>query len=512
MPSFEPIRKQLSRFEPYLFWLASLCMLLPIFLNPAVYTYDGPAHMYNARQLWEMLINQNSWLKQFYVLNPNPDNWFVHGQLMLLQGLLGSVLAEKVWLAAYVLIFITGFRRWMLHMQQRALSWWVFLFPYFFNLLMGQYSFALSVALLPYFLLQWQQYLSMPTKKSLFWTAFWLLLLYLTHVVSFGVAGLVAGMLLLFSDTDWHQKTNKLLKLALAALPGLLLSFWFMQNNAQEGTMHWLSWSERLQYLLDGRSLIVYSYSEDVGWTRLLMGIFSLLLLIGIWKNRQNRLNDWVWLIIWSVLLLLYLLAPDQAAGGGYIQTRLLLLWLLLGVSLLASLKHMKLWYAWSMPLVLFITIRLGAIHEQTYRQLAHYQEEWQQLAAVLPAEKTSVTFNFSPLWIQHHIHLIVGHDKAFVHSANYEADNAYFPLRWKADEGLYSWLNHWRANKHLMPCTTTASFQKEHLPDFIISYFEDYGRMQACTSVLDTLRVNYNNNNFFYKGEKVIVYQLDKK
>ncbi len=508
MKGREFIQNYLIRFEPLLFWSGACLIILPIWLATGIYTYDGPAHLYNARQLWEILFENNAWLTNFYALNSGLDNWLVHGMLMFLQAAFGAVLAEKLWLSFYVLVFIYGFRQWMLYMQQTALSWWVFALPYFFNLLMGQYSFALSVALLPYFIRHWELFLLNSKTKSLLWAALFLLLLYLTHMVSFGLAGLAASLLSCWRNTSWQIICKNLVSLAGISLPGILLAWLFVSRNADAAANQWLPMAERLQYLLDGRSLIGYSYTEDVSWTRLLMAVFAFLLVIGLWKNRQQAWTTWIWLVIWLVVLLLYLVAPDQAAGGGFIQTRLHILWLLFGIVLLASLQKMQLWYALTLPLVLLMTIRLGAIHYTANENLAAYRADWEKVAAFLPAESSAATFNYSPLWFQHHIHTLVGQDKPILHLSNYEADNNYFPLRWQSTPQLQQWLEVWAATKSMAPCGPDQPLPHKFLPDYIFCYFHEFATSQSCAQSLDKLLTDHYVIVAELSSAKLQVYQ----
>jgi len=502
------LKTLLHRYEPLLFWSCAVAFIAPLWLAAGIYTYDGPAHLYNARQLWELIFENNAWLSSYYVLNTGPDNWLVHGMLMLLQAAFGAVLAEKIWLTLYVFIFILGFRLWMLHMQQNTLSWWVFLLPYFFNLLMGQYSFALSVALVPFFMLYWQRFLVARNRSYLLLAAVFLLLLYLTHVVSFGMAGLAAGLLVIWQVEGRRDKIRTMVQLACIALPGLVLTLLFMIRNADSAANQWLPLAERLQFILDFRALIGYSYSEDVSWTRLVAALFALLILVGVWQNRHQERKAWVWLVIWGSLLLLNLAAPDLSAGGGFIQTRLNILFIVYSVALLASFNRMKRWYMLSLPLVLFLTLRLGVIHYINNRNLAAYRADWETVAHLIPEKSTVVTFNFSPLWFQHHIQLLIGQDKAIVHSSNYEADNNYFPLRWQSRPEIQDWLIYWAANKSLSPCGPEGEPAEKYLPDYIICYFHENGKEQTFTQSLDALLVSHYASQPVFSSAHLQVYQ----
>lgn len=502
------LKTLLHRFEPILFWCCAVAFIAPLWLAAGIYTYDGPAHLYNARQLWELLFENNRWLDNFYVLNTGPDNWLVHGMLLFLQAAFGAVLAEKMWFTLYVFILFLGFRLWMLDKQQIALSWWVFLLPYFFNVMLGQYSFALSVALFPFFMLYWQRFLETGKRKNAGGAAVILLLLYLTHVVTFGVAGLVAGLLTLLHPAELNIRLNKLGQLALLALPGLLLAVVFMSRNGNAGGNVWLPLAERWSYIYDFRALIVYSYDIDLNWSRLVAASFGSLLLVGLWKSRQKLEEQRAWLTIWAALLLLHLLAPDQAAGGGFIQTRLNILFILVSIMLLASFSNMKLWFSYAAPFILLLELWLGLGHLRLHHQLAKSRYDWALAEQAIPANSTVVTYNFSSHWMHHHIHTLVGQHKALVHSSNYEADNNYFPLRWQSRPEIHAWLQYWAATKSLSPCGPEGEPAEIYLPDYIICYFHENGKKQACTQSLDALLVSHYASRPVFSSAHLQVYQ----
>lgn len=508
MNRVDQLKSLLIRFEPLLFWLCALAFIAPIWLAVGIYTYDGPAHMYNAQQLWELLFQHNQWLSQFYKVNTGPDNWLTHGLLMFLQAGFGAATAERIWFSLYVFVFVAGFRLWLLQLGQPALSWWVFLLLYFFNVLLGQYSFAFSVALFPFFMVYWQRYLAQKKGFQLIAAAVFLVLIYLSHVVTFAVAGLAAGLLVVSSSDNIQQKGSFLLQLFGIALPGLVLTALFMGEHADGSSLLWLPWAERWQHILHFRSLIVYSYTEDMPWTRLVAALFAGLFVIGIYRNRRQWQTFLPWLLIWASVLLCALFAPDQASGGGFIQTRLNLLFILLSVALLASFRGMTRVYWCVLPLVLFVSFRLGTIHYNANHNLAVHRAVWEKIDLLIPAESTVVTYNFSPSWLQHHIHTLVGQNRPLVHLSNYEADNNYFPLRWQKDEKLHEQLVYWVDTRSMSPCGPAIAPKTQFLPDYIICYFHEIKGAQGCNAMLDQLLASSYNELQLQAAPEIKLYK----
>src|SRR5205807_2373569 len=87
--------------------------LIQVWLPGYYITGDGPSHIYNAQILHDIWLNRNrTFYEQFYSLSYqlNP-NWLSHILLAAMMFVVNGVIAEKLLVTVYVLLFISGFHR-----------------------------------------------------------------------------------------------------------------------------------------------------------------------------------------------------------------------------------------------------------------------------------------------------------------------------------------------------------------------------------------------------------------
>jgi hypothetical protein len=488
-----------SKIKPYLdekraFWLFFLIHLIPVWGPSWFYTYDGPAHLHNARQMWEIIFNHNTFLQQYYVLNTLPDNWLVHSILMLLQSITGMMLAEKLLVTGYMILFAWGFRKWMRQLDAPMLSWWVFTFIFFYNFYLGQYSFAFSVALFPWFLWSWQAFATSSNAKKLAISGVFLLLLYLTHIVSFLTAGLVAGLLSLGYPIHHRLKRHNLLAyLGLISLPGLVLSIGFFSQNAPSNMNSWLPLSEKLHWLINFRSLIVFSFAKEEKITLAIAAIFWVWTIWSIYKTRMAQKTQKVWLMCWLACLLLFLTLPDMASGGGFISSRLHILMLLIWAAFLAAMNkdYRKFTKAWG--LVLFMNLYLLVFYTKTSIHYGKVMYDFQNTVAQIDPNSIVLSLNYSEDWFLPHLTESVSLNSPALMLNNYEAQNNYFPLRWQDDEVIHRDLQRLKSHLAQPPCGSKAALSAEVFkPDYIIRYAFNPNKDLNCEESMQELLSAY--------------------
>src|ERR1700757_1345092 len=74
-------------------------------------TGDGPCHVYNARVVHDFWTNRDvAFYSRFYklVYEPNP-NWLATFLMAALMFLVNGIVAEKIFLTAYILLYAAGF-------------------------------------------------------------------------------------------------------------------------------------------------------------------------------------------------------------------------------------------------------------------------------------------------------------------------------------------------------------------------------------------------------------------
>ena len=183
------------------------------------------------------------------------------------------------------------------------------------NLLMGSLSNQLSIAFCLLAVGLWIDYCQQGklTKALLLVTI--LVLLYLSHLIGFAIAGVVMGLYALFQPA----KINKLLTLAAISLPSLIL-FAYNIAHAEGDTSFiygWTLWNKLRNLVIPVR--LLYSKPLDtIVLIALAAILFSLLL------RREYIKSQRVWMIITGILILAYLVAPSEYHHGGYLDVRIM--------------------------------------------------------------------------------------------------------------------------------------------------------------------------------------------
>lgn len=447
MNYYQQLVSFIQKNERLFFWLYALLHFFLIWAFEWFMTFDGPSHLYNAHQLWEILSGNGETLLNWYSLNPRPDNWLVHGLLAIFSVMAGPAIGEKLLLTLYALVFVWGFRAWMVQNGYRAMSWWIFFLVYSTNFYLGQYSYVISVALVPWFMVAWQKWLIEGGNKRLFWSGLLLTLIYLTHLVSFAVTGLVAGIFALVVGVNWTSRIRILRYLLLISLPGLALFVWFFYHNPLSTNLSFMSLTDKLDGLFRIRSLTVFSLTKE---SEVTIPLFISMVLIFGWLIYDDRFKSKsVKANVGAVLALfvVYLLAPDVAAGGGYIVMRLNLLLMLFLMASLALTKPFSGRWNWIWAFVVIGQLVLLNRKLQASNSLSDDVKEFQESQAFMHKNATLVAFNYSPNWFHQHITEYPGLEVPLINFTNYEASNAYFPLGWRKDEHVKACIRQWGAS-----------------------------------------------------------------
>ncbi len=493
--------------ERLFFWLYALLHFFLIWAFEWFMTFDGPSHLYNARQLWEIWSGNGETLLKWYSVNPRPDNWLVHGLLAILSAMAGPAAGEKLLLTLYALVFVWGFRAWMVQNGYRVMSWWIFFLLYSANFYLGQYSFVISVALVPWFMVAWQKWLIEGGNRPLFWSGLLLTLIYLTHLVSFAAAGLVAGIVALVIGVNWTSRIRILKHLFLISLPGLALFVWFFYHNPLSTNLSFMSLTDKLDGLVRIRSLTVFSLSKE---SEVTIPLFLVMVAILAWmlyadrlKTKSVKANAGAVLALFVV----YLVAPDVAAGGGYIVMRLNLLLMLFLLALLALAKPFSGRLAWLWAFVIVGQLVLLNRKLQASNSLSDDVKEFQESQAYVRENATLVTFNYSPNWFHQHITEYPGLEVPLINFTNYEASNAYFPLGWRKDEKIEACIRQWGEFIKFPQQALQSLPDSSILPDQILLWCKNTLSEEQNDSLLNALLERHYELIHLSEGGRLEVY-----
>ena len=517
----------LKRHEPLLF-LAALCMLLlPVWATEGWYTFDGPAHLYNAEVIGELLWgHEPHFLNFFYEIRwPPSPNILFYVFAAPLSRVMDIMWIDKLWATLHVLVFGIGFRFFLLEIAGgghgsgvdwdagkgcgsgvgRLAAWasWVGLYAVFHrHFFLGQYNFAMGIGLMGWTLgYSWRWIMHhRPLSWPLVRLAGLLTLLGASHLVGFAAAGVVIGLMLIWlNGRQTRQFLTRILCLLAVSSPVLVINLYYLWQSKGTGINRHIGLYDLLGHWIRLESLT--SFNPPVEW-RTMIGLFVLAILtlpmaVMAVHRRLQRSNEfrphpdgaWAFLLSCSVLfVLMYLIMPDESRNSGYLSSRLALIsqmFFLAGGVLLLGVVPSAVRRLTLALLLLLLPFRV-AYYWKVERSLGRDLSEMRRATAQIPTESTVHQVNLSNNWMHEHLSMSVS-GREIVHLKNYEAYLDYFPLGWRMGS-LQPWMTHANYWKNWPPCPDTAELAQlssAPMPDFLIVW-DDGSMMTAMNETID--------------------------
>ncbi len=312
-----------------LFFALALLYVLPFWTVRYLPTVDGACHTYNA---WIMRqhgnVEEYPLFQQYYEINWKPfPNWISQGTMALLMFAVPPLIAEKLLVSGYVLLFLGGV--WYLVGSVRPEERWLaFLaFPFAYNLLFqfGFYNFSISVALLLFVLGCWWRNRERPGLAFAVKINLLLGLCYFSHILSFGLALLAIGVLWLATlrRESWRRH---LLHIPIL-LPQVVLPLWFvLLQGSREIPSKWPA-RRLFRYFTELQVLVTFSELQRLLGIALAT-LFLLLLLRTLQRKSGHRPffdEADAFLLLALLGVAFYAFSPAGLVGGGLLKQRLAL-------------------------------------------------------------------------------------------------------------------------------------------------------------------------------------------
>jgi len=310
-----------------LFFALALLYVLPFWAVRYLPTVDGPCHTYNAWILRQQgNVERYPLFQQYYEINARPyPNWISQGTMAILMFAVPPLVAEKLLVSGYVLLFLGGF--WYLAGSVRPEERWLsFLaFPFAYNMLFqyGFYNFSISLALFPWVLGYWWRNRAAPSRAFAVKINLLLWLCYFSHILSFLLALAAIGILWLATlrRESWRRH---LLHIPIL-LPQIVLPLWFfLQNTGGDIPDRW-ALRRLLRYFANLQVLL--SFSDLQRRLGLALAILFLALL-AFTLGRKIRYRPFfrqedAFLLLACLFFVLYVFSPQGLAGGSLLKPRL---------------------------------------------------------------------------------------------------------------------------------------------------------------------------------------------
>jgi hypothetical protein len=440
-------------YEPYFFYIILFANLLPVLTCKFFPTVDGPAHLYNARLIVELIENSNSPINEYLTFNQNLNpNWFGHFILATFLTFLPAFISEKL-LLIICLIGLPLSIRYLFKssgLKEYYLLYLVFPFTYSFLFYFGFYNFNLAVILFFYGIGYWLKFKNNLVLSNIFTLMLVSTLICLSHLIIFILFVLVIIIYSIYDIIIQHKLNqfifpNVLKKIILqffTILPGLIISINFIlfsnsTNSSDKSYIPIKDLINSIKYIMPIKGINYDGYNVS---GRLLLYVFSILItyvtlvnIFSLLKEKRFALKNPIWILLSVMILFLYFTLPDSNGFIiGFVSSRLLLIFFLFIIIALAFQKVPV-----NLKTILFLTINLTNIliiyhNYKSTKQGCNLANEINAISNVIPSYSTVFVINESDNHLHEHLSNYLGCDKPLIITENYEATMGHFPLRWK--------------------------------------------------------------------------------
>jgi hypothetical protein len=503
---------RLASIEKWGFRIILFIHLLPILLLTPFVTLDGPAHLYNAvlireligTQFYDVITNQNFFL-QFNAF-PEP-NWTGHLVMSLLTFILPVLMVEKVMLLTIVLLTAFGYRK-LFHSFQSivSLNSWM-LFPFLFNFVfcLGFINYSIAVALFPFALSWWIKNRNDYSFKNILIGFGWLALIYFSHLVLFLFTVLAMGLYTLSHWRKLHAACWKESRLLLSfSLPWMLFSglfVWLSGANGYRGEVSYLPFSDLVQQIAESRIFIVYNYDDENGLTVIYSFFILLALVWTIFERKRINFQLFPFLLVLISLLMIFIL-PDSLASGGILSIRIIQLFFLCLIFCLASMESSNIKsYAMAIFSVGFSCMMM-LHHYPTQKGLSDDAQSFIHAGHSLNKQSLVIPLNYSPNWMHSNMCSYMGAVSKAMVLDNYEPTQGHFPLVWKENYNPEKVLGNYTSSNH--PCVHLNEFEQtfqRKITEVTVWKKEISNPEDSCDNSVNALlneqfKVTYQDNN----------------
>ena len=357
----------------------------------------------------------------------------------------------------------------------------------------------------------WERLLVKATWTNWLTLLFLLWLTYLAHLVGFLSAGLVLGVrLFVGNELSRQARRHYLARLVLISLVPLGLSIRFLFQKGSNNSMSWLSTEELWERLYKLTAFVVFNPDSEF------KALFPILILIlvglgfFIYRLLKGDRRNFIWWLVAAILLFLYFVMPDATSGASYLSSRFALLsTMFLVVGALSS------WQGWGLKSLVLLLLVAGQTHLLLYYThaetgLGNDMEEFQEGMSFLKPESVVQQLNYSPNWMHEHLTEAI-FEKQIVHLNNYEAFNAYFPLKWnlKKTTAYHHTLKSFGSWPPCLDPHAIAMIDEQPKPDYFLRWYYNWHVKASCDSTLVAFLDKNYTLSFVSSGKKLEIFTL---
>ena len=462
--------------------------LLQIWLPQYYLTGDGPCHVYNAKVLHDLWLNKDTtFYYRFYtiVYQPNP-NWLSHILLAIPMSLVSGVVAEKLFLTFYALLYAGGLYLLLKKISGIPSYWLLLIFLFIFNhaLAKGFYNFSLATAFYSWMAWSWLRFIDNKSPLNTFAFFAFSALIFFTQLLPF-IFGWVTCFALIVTYTlakeyrGIHRPivffAKNMVALVILTAPFLALMQWF---TAKEGGLR-IQWEHNLFRI---KELVAFKYLISASGKEFFFAAISGIAIISffiaaVFLRFRNgfKVNKYDGFLLSLVFVFgVYLLFPEQFMGRVILMAMRVQLFVFLLLAVCAG---------YMLPVhlknagggILFACFLGISIAKLTYLMpasagVADYLSGAKYIkpySVILPLDfaPAGIGENGAPIaeknYIFTHAAEYIGAGKPLIFLDNYEALAGYFPLLWTYKTNPYAHLSREEGIEGLPPCADIEAYEK---------------------------------------------------
>lgn len=481
----------------FIFVFLAILNIWPIWFSNYFPTVDGASHLYNSQLILE-LGQSNSFFQNFHEINPEwLPNWSGHLILLIFQKMgIPVFLANKLLLSLIALGIPLAFKGLLKEMRipLSGISFFSLVLVYTFLFGLGFYNFGLGI--LGFFialrlLIRAKNQINFKNLLFLFLS---ISFTYFSHLVCFGILGIyfVLDFILGFLKKDDSFTLPKGLLLSALFLPFVVLAFLFLFDREAPDVESYFG-AATLWYLLTKLKILVLYF----GKTEFFLAQIVFYSLITIWLFSLRRFRNFKafegrFQLLFILFIILFFSMPDASSNGSFISRRILIFafWILL-----IALSNFKIHKFLNMGIIiLVIGIQFIRTHDYFLEIKAQDQRvsKFLEISDLVDDHSIVLDIHHAEGFKERHFSSYLALNRDILILDNYEANYAYFPIKWKQDFPKIDLFNSKGLNKDCIIWNSNLESSTEYQIDYV--FIQGGKEMNSCQKeIFSYVKENYS-------------------
>jgi len=479
--------------EPWLFWIITTIHVVPLFVSKWFITLDGPVHLYGARLVKDLLLNE-PFISKFFHLNPYPDPyWFGQAFSAVLMVFIPAWMVEKLVWGSCIIGLAWSFRFFIGTIAPERKWATLLITPFLLShtIWMGYQNFCLSFPLMFVAIALVMRGLH-GSRIHVSLLALVLLALYFAHLSTFFVtiaviASVIVWLAIVKDSADPKQLRRVVVALGVSAiLPLLFTVLYFSHVPSAEVSSTRIEPLELVSMIWSGRVFNGFGLVGEhvvcagIALTFCLFGIAAMIFRFKQYGRQVLRTDSW--LLVSLAGLVAYFILPDAMAGGFNTSARLLLFAMLFLCCWLVVSPAPNMLLVIIMVIIVPLDLYHLKIQSEGSAGLGKECDEFLSLSPALRDGMVLLPLNYSSNWLHSNFSNYYGvFDDHVVVMDNFIATTQFGPVQWRDGMSpLYGVGDHTVSNNPCVLLNAYAQGTKEQT-NAVLTWKRESAQVDSC-------------------------------